>query len=176
MLSLIYKIGGDINPLKKSLDGVKDEAKKAEDAWKQYLKEYEAGLKRINDAYDAYLKLLPKLQPALKEAMQTATIEGQNRALVASKEAADAAFKAMKDGAEPLPSLIKEAGDTVQDMGDKLGTAAGAVLTVGENFGGLDDEVAIHRRHRVVARSGAGHQVGNIGAGGGSHSGACHRR
>jgi hypothetical protein len=117
-----------------------EELKKQDAAWKQYLKDYEAGLKRINDAYDAYLKLLPKLQPALQAAMQTQHIEGQNRALEASKVAADAAFKAIKDGAEPLPALIKKSETSVGDMASKLGDAAGAVLTVGENFGGLDDD------------------------------------
>ena len=117
-----------------------EELKKQDAAWKQYLKDYEAGLKRINDAYDAYFKLLPKLQPALQEAMQTQHIEGQNRALAASKDAADAAFKAIKDGAEPLPELIKQSETAVGDMASKLGDAAGAVLTVGENFGGLDDD------------------------------------
>jgi hypothetical protein len=116
------------------------ESKKQDAAWQKYLKEYEAGIKRINDAYEAYLKLLPKLQPALEASMQTVHIEGQNRALKASKDAADAAMKALRDGAEPLPALIGSSTGALSDMGTKLGDAADAVLVVGENFGGLDDD------------------------------------
>lgn len=48
MLQLIYKIGGDINPLKKSLDGVKDEAKKAgNEAGKELGKEMGAQAKGV---------------------------------------------------------------------------------------------------------------------------------
>ena len=126
--------------LKDNTKLTEEEIKKQDAAWKQYLKDYEAGLKRINDAHDAYLKLLPRLQPALQQAMQTQHIEGQNRALEASKVAADAAFKAMKDGATPLPALIKRSEDAVNDMGGKLSDAAGYVLDVAEEFGGLDEE------------------------------------
>ncbi len=119
---------------------VKDEAKKAKEEWEAVLKSHKESYDRIAAAYEAYFKLLPKLQPALKEAMQTQHIDSQNKALVASKEAADAAFKAIKDGATPLPPLIKKAGDTVGEMGVKLSDAAGFVLDVSDEFGGLDKE------------------------------------
>ena len=143
-VTAVKKVGESLDShgvtLKRSTALTEDEIKKQDAAWKQYLKDYEAGIKRLDAAYDAYLKLLPKLQPALQEAMQTQHIEGQNRALAASKVAADAAFKAIKDGAEPLPALIKKSETSVGDMGTKLGQAADAVLVVGENFGGLDDD------------------------------------
>jgi hypothetical protein len=140
----VTKVGASLDghgaTLKKSTAVTEEEIKKQDAAWKQYLKDYEAGIKRLNDAYDAYLKLLPKLQPALQEAMQTQHIAGQNRALEASKVAADAAFKAIKDGATPLPALIKKSEDAVGDMGGKLSDAAGYVLDVADEFGALDEE------------------------------------
>lgn len=118
------------------------ESKKQDAAWQKYLKEYEAGLKRINDMYDAYLKLLPKLQPALEASMQTVHIEGQNRALKASKEAADAAMKALREGAEPLPALITKSSFAISDMGGKLATSARTALDVAQSFGAMDDSTA----------------------------------
>jgi hypothetical protein len=126
----------------KTASEVKDETKKAEEAWKQYLKDYEAGIKRINEAYDSYLKLLPKLQPALQQSMQTVHIDGQNRALKESKEAADAAMKALREGAEPLPDLVKKSAFAISDMGGKLATAGRTAIEVGQAFGAMDDSTA----------------------------------
>ena len=119
-----------------------EELKKQEDAWKQYLKEVEASYKRANEAHAAYMKLLPQLQPAMQKAFDTQHIEGQNRALEATKEAADAAFDAIRDKAGPLPPLVQSLGDRVKDMGDELGISARATLDLGQAFGIIDDEAA----------------------------------
>lgn len=128
--------------LKENTKLTEEELKKQDAEWKAYLKEYEAHYKRMNALYADYLKSLEKLQPAMQKAFDTQHIEGQNRALKASKEAADAAFDAIRDKAGPLPPLVQSLGDRVKDMGDELGISARATLDLGQAFGIIDDEAA----------------------------------
>lgn len=117
-----------------------EELKKQDAEWKAYLKAVKDSYDRINELDRAYLKSLEKLQPALKAAFDKQHIEGTQKALDVAREAADKAFKAIKDGAEPLPALVKNLEDAVGDMGGELSDAAGYVLDVAEEFGGLDEE------------------------------------
>ncbi len=128
--------------LKANTKLTEEELKKQDEEWKKYLKSVKDSYDRIAELDRAYLKSLEKLQPALKIAFDKQHIEGTQKALDFTREAADKAMKAIKDGAEPLPKLVVSLKDRVVEMSDELGISARATLDVGQAFGVIDDEAA----------------------------------
>jgi hypothetical protein len=107
-------------------------------AWKEHVANLKAWYKILDDQVVSYKDVLKTMAPAVKEAMNTEAIRGQQIALDASKEAADKAFAAIKLHGT-LPPYIKPVETAVLGVKDSLKDAATSALDVIDNFGDMDD-------------------------------------
>lgn len=112
--------------------------KEQEQVTKDTIANLKAWYKILDEQVVSYKDTVKTLAPAIKEAMDTRAIQGQQLALDASKEAADKAFAAIKLHGT-LPPLIKPVESAVLGVRDGLLDAATSALDVVDKFGGMDD-------------------------------------